>query len=269
MKNSGVMPKLFFLSLLSFFCKAVSQGNSAQSFAPVERSQTRKQTGWYFSDHLGAKRQSKDLDLLYRFYTSQGKSAGPSLEPYLYTGVGTFSGSRQSEGGTSFHFGGRIFFNNFISGLLGLPTLNVVPGFLFHQRQLNLKNGIEKLKMWGPQIRLFGTSHQDSQLRLGCVRTQILEGQYSQMRWRCQADAEMYISPWLALQGGGFFPEKRYGPENFATSKSYFESWNIGGFLEFGPVRLNYTYSDERFAETQSGPRSKVIGHNLALGLAY
>ena len=75
------------------------------------------------------------------------------------------------------------------------------------------------------------------------------------------------MNPWFGLSGEGYLPQARFGPG--LPRERHHEAWSAGGFLEIGPLRLGYSYSDERFAEQRSDPKETQKGHMAYVGLSY
>jgi hypothetical protein len=234
---------------------------------PMQKSEERKKNSWYFADHLGLKQKSSDLDLLYRFYTAQGKSDGPEIESVFWGSFSTFRGNRQSGPGTSVSYGATLFLDNFVSGLTGLPTLNVVPGIQGARQIRTFKSEDEEVLVWGPTVRFFGVSQQDSQFRFSYLQVHNLGTEFPYKAWRFQLEGDIFLSPWLALTGKGYLPQARYGPK---TSKvDIFEAWSAGVFTEVGPLRFGYNYTDERYARSEKNPKQSQLSQGFLLGFSY
>jgi hypothetical protein len=246
-----------------------------------ERQTERRKEGWYFSDHLSAKSQSARQDVLYRFYQSQNKKTRPRVEPFVF-GLGSTAvakgavespnvsglASPARRAFTSSGFGGEVFFNHFVSGLLGVPTLNIVPG-LRGERVEEPANPDNKVAVgWGPTVRLFGANAQDTALFLSYrnTRRSVLGEAYNAWHW--QGGGRVYVLPALAAEGEGIFNESFLQGKASALARR--SGWWAGGFVEFSVVRVGYRFSKEHYhIHGEDNRRIQEERRTLYLGLVY
>ena len=243
-----------------------------------QRQDERRKESWYFTDHLGAKAESSRQDVLYRFYQSQGKKPRPRVEPFIY-GIGAAATSKATGTATevtpgteraaltSAGFGGELFFNNFVSGTLGIPTLNIVPGVRGERTEdtSNPSNGFTG--SWGPAVRLFGANAQDTALFLSYrnTRRSLLGEKYAAWHW--QGGARFYIFPMLAIEGEGI------ANEGFVRSKTsplaVRKGWSAGGYLEFAALRAGFRYGVEDFRFREGARSLREERRSVYVGIAY
>jgi hypothetical protein len=261
-----VFKALFGIFLFNFSAHANGQSATGKS-GFLERSAARKQKSWYFLDHLGFKQQSADSDLLYRFYTAKNAKEGPRIESIFWGSFSSFQGNRSLGLGTGYGYAGRMFFNHFVSGTTGLPTLNIVPGVQASRSVRSFTKEKEEILTWGPSLRFFGLSHQDSQVRISLLQNINKGKTFASKAWRFEVAGEFFLSPWLAFSGHGYLPRAKYGPK--PSSSDHYEKWAAGGFLELGPLRLGYEYVDERFALQPEDTKQPQISQNAFVGISF
>lgn len=264
----------------------------AQASFSARQGEKRKE-GWYFSDHLTAKSESARQDVIYRFYQSQAKKNRPRLEPFVYGlgSTGIAHGSLQTSQSPHFRtaqqasssadavappkrsfassgFGGEIFFNHFVSGFLGVPTLNIVPG-VRGERVEDGSNPDNKVSVhWGPSVRLFGAHGQDTALFLSYrnTRRSVLGEKFEAWHW--QGGGRFYFFPALAAEGEGLFNEDFL--KGKASSLAGLSGWRAGGYLEFSVVRMGYRFSREVYRMKGTDPRKvREERRSVYLGIAY
>lgn len=264
-------------------------GQGAASGGIAERQAERRKEGWYFSDHLGLKSESARQDVLYRFYQSQGRKTRPRVEPFVY-GLGSTAVAKASmentpqtttlsnetsalavpprRAFTSAGFGGEVFFNHFVSGLLGVPTLNIVPGVRGERVEdaSNPENAVTTA--WGPTVRLFGANAQDTALFLSYRNTRRSVLGLSYAAWHWQGGGRIYLLPMLAAEGEGVFNESFL--QGKASPVARRSGWWAGGYVEFSIVRAGYRFGKEEFR--MHGDDARALREErriLYVGLAY
>jgi hypothetical protein len=246
-------------------CSTVAPALGQGGFA--ERQEQRRKESWYFSQHLGAKSESARQDVLYRFYRSQAHNPRPRLEPFVFglgatvlardfatsgvvdgTSGGTLGASdtARREGFRSAGYGGELYFNDFVSGILGIPTLNIVPGVRAERLEDDGSSANRVTTSWGPSLRLFGSNAQDTALFLSYrnTRRDALGERYQAWHWL--GGGRIYLLPVLAGEGEAQFSETFWPGRPDARAKR--ASWWAGGYLEVSVVRAGFRYSFEEYS---------------------
>lgn len=249
---------------------AESSGSGGIKGRLQHRQAEREDERWFFSDYLASKQKSQRLDLLYRLYTAPGQGKGPRVEPYFY-GLGSAGSERTdttsvtgAESQTSSSsaavrtagYGGVIYFNNFVSGLTGFSTVNIVPGVSGERREESLDSGKRVALIWGPGVRLFAKNQQDSGLFLNYrnIRRQAF-GMQSQA-WLWEAGAKLYLMPALCLEGQAFFNESFLRGKPWSMAKIEGSAW--GGYFEFQMIRIGLKSERMRLVERNAAPMASV-----------
>lgn len=240
-----------------------------------ERQKDREATRWYFTDVMGAKRQSKNLDLLYRFYVSEREKPKPRLEP-TFLGVGGTGWARMTDpadsggvtGGnaapgaapesdgtkrsfTSVGFGGSVFFNNFIVGTLGIPMPNLTLGVDGFRREETHEGRRSDVVSYAPSLRLFGKHQQDSALFVNYryLARDVFSERFKAWAW--EGAARFYLFPQLCAEGSYLVPEERL--KGASSDVATLGAHSYGGYMEFYMFRLGVRAEFTRFEHRESG----------------
>lgn len=260
------------MATLCAFAPSIAQAQAA----PGARRAERGKESWYFSDYLARKGESARLDALYRFYQGERRKPKPRLEPtieaFAYTqharewdswGDGRASRGSHRGAGAS----GEIWANDFVSGLLGIPTLTIVPGVRGERREDtgNPRNTVAV--GWGPSLRLFGANQQDSALfaTYRNTRRSVLGQPYDGWAW--DAGGRLYLFPFLAAEGEAVLDEGSVrGKPSRLAARSGFRG---GGYLEWGIVRAGFRFAREEYRLREGGARLREDRREIVLGLSY
>jgi hypothetical protein len=256
-----------------------------------KRQEERKKEKWYFAEHLGAKKESQRLDLLYRFFLGQRQpQARVELVGY---GVGvallqtqTLAESSSEQRVTGAGYGGRLAFNHFIAALTGWRTPNIVPTVFGETVETAARSSSEagRMQTFGAGVRLFGQNPEDTALYADYARrrftliheksildseVQLLDpGTYES--WVVDLTAQLYLLPSLALVGGWVLPESVVmGHE--ASPRYRLREFRGGVQLDIFFMRLGYEYLERSFDPkgTEAEVRVRQIQHLLRLGFLF
>lgn len=243
---------------------AWSQGKGAW-----ERGRERTKASWTFNDWVADRNASRRLDLLYRFYTAAGEREAPRVEPFLYAAGHT--GTRDGAGERGIGYGAALHFNHFVSGLTGLPTLNMVPG-VFGERgettSLPAKSNIRLRETWGGSLRLFARNQQDTAITIAyrnLRRNDVFTKNFRAWSWEVQG--RFLLLPALAAEGGLLVDEDLVRGKPSPVARRRYHTY--GGSVEFAMFRLGARIEKESFLERDvSTPgRMSEVRTVLVLGL--
>lgn len=244
----------------------------------LERRKTeREKENWYFSDLMSYKSRSRDLDLLYRFYTRPEDGAAPRVEPAFHvslsTGLARPAPSPSSGNFGGLGYGGSLHFNHFLSAFTGLPTPNIVPGIFAERLEESGSQGPGLTTRWGPSLRFLARNQQDLAvyLQLRVEKGVVWARGFSASQ--AELSARMFLLPFLGLEGAFLVDENflsvRKDPNASRTGYSF------APFIEAGVFRLRARFERERFAERGAAalggasPRNmRVERRTLSVGVA-
>lgn len=280
---------------------AVGLGSSLQAFAQEwilslqEREKEREREKWYFTDHLSGKSRSSKLDLLYKFFLGSrsprprvelaGGVVGELTRINLGVEAGSIGLGRQGVG-----YGGRIAFNNFVSGLTGLRTLNIVPNFsarLVESRFGSAELGFSDTNSFVSDsdriaggFRLMGENLADSAFYVDYERRRArllrssdgLNLNVTQFEsWLVNVRAEIYLFPALAFTGSAVLDDKMVESHHVSPTHSLHE-FSFGGHLDLSMFRISYEYIERDYlpiGSSQVENRNQEMVHSLGVSIVF
>lgn len=256
-----------------------------------KRQEERKKEKWYFSEHLDAKKESKRLDLLYRFFLGQ-REPRARVELIAY-GLGvaarqshTAADSSTEHMVTGLGYGGRLAFNNFAAALTGWRTPNIVPNVFGEalETEANESSSSVRMQSFGGGLRFFGNNPEDTALYADYARRRFAlvaekapsllgrdaydPGTYES--WVVDLSAQLYLFPSLGLTGGLVLPESVAAGHE--TSPLYeLTEYRGGAQLDIILIRLGYEYVQRTFEpkDAMTGGRVKQVQHVVRLGFLF
>ncbi|APJ03590.1 hypothetical protein [Silvanigrella aquatica] len=218
----------------------------AQSSSNFQRQNDRNSERWSLTTYFTEKNKLKQSDLLIRFYSDGSGKNTPRLEPFIY---GVWYNANGSDGTVweGMGYGGSLYFNNFISGILKIPTPNIVLGAFGEHREEASRN-LNHIDTFGGSLRFFGRNQQDSALFINFRNSQRpLQGQYYE-EWNWEAAVIVYLAQRLRFEGSWLFSNNDWPaiPSNYAQQSGF----KVGGGIEIGIFRFSGFFEKNSFIIT-------------------
>ncbi len=217
------------------------------------RQNERDNERWSMSTYFTEKNKLKYSDFLLRFYSDGKGKNTPRLEPFVY---GLWYNGLTSDGSLweGVGYGGSIYFNNFVSGILKIPTPNIVPG-VFGEHREEVARGVSRFDTYGPTLRFFGRNQQDSALFLNLKKTERdLLGKYYE-EWNWEAGAVVYLAQSIRAEGTWLFSNDDW--QAFPSSYAQQSGFRFGGGIEVGFLRVSGYF--EKISYTMKNPAPNTL----------